>query len=111
MILGLQFNSLPIIWGSYYAFAHNYFVSHCENANSPTCQGKCQARKLVGKSETSNSKESGTIVSLQQVQPVLVSEVFAAPATSCKQVLASARVVFVPLSGISMSTFHPPKVG
>ena len=111
MILGLQFNSLPIIWGGYYVFAHNYFVSHCENVKSPTCQGKCQARKMVSKSETSNSKESTAVVSLQQVQPVLVSAVFAAPTTSCKQVLASADVVFMPLAGISSSTFHPPKVG
>ncbi len=111
VILGLQFNSLPIIWGGYYMFAHHYFVSHCENSKSPTCQGKCQARKLVGKSESSNSQESTAGGDVQQVQPVVVSTVFAVAILSSKNVLASANLVVVPLAGTRNSTFHPPKIG
>ncbi len=110
VILGMQFNSLPIIWGGYYVFAHDYFVSHCENTKSPSCQGKCQARKLVSKSETSSSEESTSVVSLQQLQPVLIAKIFIPPTTFSKRVLASKDIITIPLAGISRSTFHPPKV-
>ena len=57
ILLGLQFNAATLLWVGYSTFAHDYFVSLCENPTSVTCNGHCQVEKAEKKA-AQTEKES-----------------------------------------------------
>lgn len=72
VLLGLQFNAATLLWVGYSTFAHDYFVSNCENPISESCSGKCQVEKAEKKA-TQTEKESIPSLNFAKIQPIVVT--------------------------------------
>jgi len=72
VLLGLQFNAATLLWVGYSTFAHDYFVSNCENPTSVTCNGHCQVEKAEKKA-TQTEKASVPSLNFAKIQPIVVT--------------------------------------
>ncbi|HEY6172403.1 MAG TPA: hypothetical protein VIX80_09115 [Candidatus Kapabacteria bacterium] len=72
VLLGLQFNAATLLWVGYSTFAHDYFVSNCENPTSVTCNGHCQVEKAEKKA-AQTQKQSMPSLNFAKIHPVIVT--------------------------------------
>ena len=68
LLLGLYYNSVPILWFSYSTFAQKVFVEHCVNPENSKCKGKCQVMAMQTNGESSN-QDGGLTLKLPQFHP------------------------------------------
>lgn len=108
VLLGLQFNAATLLWVGYSTFAHDYFVSHCENPTSVTCNGHCQVEKAEKKA-AQTEKESVPSLNFAKIQPIMVTVL------TDKVVVAEKEVEFIDvtpslLRGTSPKIILPPRI-
>jgi hypothetical protein len=107
VLLGLQFNAATLLWVGYSTVAHDYFVSHCENPTSVTCNGHCQVMKAEKKA-AQTEKESVPSLNFAKIQPIMVT-------VSTNQIVVAEKAVeFIDetpslLRGTSPKLIHPPR--
>lgn len=107
VLLGLQFNAATLLWVAYSTFAHDYFVSHCENPVSESCSGKCQVEKAENKAAQTD-KESVPSLNFAKIQPIVVT-------AAIEQIIVFEKKLEFPdetpslLRGISPKLILPPR--
>jgi len=107
VLLALQFNAAALLWVGYSTFAHDYFVSQCENPTSVTCNGHCQVEKAEKKA-TQTEKGSVPSLNFAKIQPIVVT-------ASSEQLVVFEKKLEFPnetpslLSGISPKLILPPR--
>lgn len=107
VLLGLQFNAATLLWVGYSTFAHDYFVSLCENPTSVTCNGHCQIEKAEKKA-AQTEKESVPSLNFAKIQPIVVT------ASSEQLIVSEKNVEFTDktpslLRGTSPKLILPPR--
>lgn len=107
VLLGLQFNAATLLWVGYSTFAHDYFVSNCENPTSVTCNGHCQVEKAEKKA-AQTEKESLLSLNFAKIEPIVVT------ASADQTVVAENEVEFIDetpslLRGTSPKLLLPPR--
>lgn len=107
VLLGLQFNAATLLWVGYSTFAHDYFVSLCENPTSVTCNGHCQVEKAEKKA-AQTEKESLPSLNFAKIQPIVVT------ASSEQLIVFEKNVEFTDktpslLRGVSPKLILPPR--
>lgn len=108
VLLGLQFNAPALLWVGYSTFAHDYFVSRCENPTTETCQGHCQVEKAEKKA-TQSEHETLPSITIAKLQPAALSEIDLPVFIPYIKQYVSLRAPSL-LIGVHAIPLHPPRL-